>query len=70
MSFTWFGLAPRLLRHPEVRAKRASKGDGHRKSAMADLRPLYASMSGKPDIGGRSSFEARPSGEHLRMTEI
>jgi 23S rRNA pseudouridine2605 synthase len=47
-------------RHPEVRAKRASKGDGHRKSAIADLRGEYLPpISGKPEIGGRSSFEGR-----------
>ena len=47
-----------LPRHPEVRAKRASKG--HRKSAIADLRGKSSQpISGKPEIGGPSSFEAR-----------
>jgi len=41
---------------------------GQRKSALADLRQFKQPMSGKPDIGGRASFEARPSAEHLRMT--
>jgi hypothetical protein len=44
------------LRHPEERAKRASKGDGHPRL-------------GKLEIGGRSSFEARASRSHLRMTD-
>jgi len=48
-----------MRRHPEVRAKRASKGDGRRKSALAAVRRSDAPMSGKPDIGGRSSFETR-----------
>jgi hypothetical protein len=41
-------MALTMIRHPEVRAKRASKGDGPNASA--------------------ASFEARLSGEHLRMT--
>jgi hypothetical protein len=41
-------------RHPEVRAKRASKG-------AARIDPLR--------VGGRSSFEARPLAGHLRMTD-
>ena len=47
------------LRQAQGQAPRASKGGGRRKSALADLRLSDAPMSGKPDIGGRPSFEGR-----------
>ncbi len=42
-------------RHGEVRAKRASKGDGHRKSAVADLRQRKLPPNSDKSVFGRRS---------------
>jgi hypothetical protein len=58
------------FRYPEARAERASKDDGHGKSDTADT-PHDVPISGLTEIdcASAASFEACPSGEHLRMTD-
>ncbi len=51
------GEASSQARHPEVRAERASKGDGIA-SRVYPTCALNMPILGKPKIGGRSSFEA------------
>ena len=48
-------------RHPEERAKRASKGDGHRSRVHPRSAPLDSPKSARADLGGRGrpSFEGR-----------
>jgi 4-diphosphocytidyl-2-C-methyl-D-erythritol kinase len=65
--FAALGAAAR--RHPEVRAERASKGDGI-DVGFTRHRHVKLPKSAIADLGGRPSFEGLATLGHLRMTEL